>query len=214
MLLARLEASLAGGIDTGGRALTNSTRLALDTNIRQRRTELESLVQAEMSLPNRVFDTELVVQLGNRRVELKNWGAANSPDDITVYLPDEGVLFTGDIVVQAPFPYTGSSWPVPWTRVLRDIENIRISAMVPGHGPVMFDHRYTTAVRQLMEAVVSRVTALATEGKSLAQLQSLLDVRDVRALVPAWNEPGLDARWKAAIDRLAERAWMAVRGQG
>ena len=39
------------------------------------------------------------------------WGRANSPHDVTVYLAEERILFTGDVLVQSPLPYTGASWP-------------------------------------------------------------------------------------------------------
>ena len=78
-------------------------------------------------------------------MELRDWGRANSPHDVTVYLPEERILFTGDIVVQSPLPYSGASWPVPWIEVLRGIEAMPVAALVPGHGPVQRDHAYTSA---------------------------------------------------------------------
>jgi cyclase len=131
---------------------------------------------------------------------------------VTIYLPEEKILFGGDILVQSPLPYTGSSWPVPWIRVLRDIEAIPIAALVPGHGPVMRDHAYTRQVRELMETVVARVDALVRQGKTLEQIQAGIELDDLRR--PPWNGADDDEDWKVTVNALVERAWRGVRGQG
>jgi hypothetical protein len=41
-----------------------------------------------------------------------------------------------------------------------------------------------------------------------------IDLSKVRAKVPAWNDPALDADFKTIGDVLIERAWRGVRGQG
>ena len=72
------------------------------------------------------------VYLGARRVVIRDCGRGNSPDDVMVEVPDEHVLFTGDIVVQAPIPYLGASWPVEWAAVLRAIESDQAAVAMPG----------------------------------------------------------------------------------
>ena len=99
----------------------------------------------------------LTLPLGRRVLELRDRGKANSPHDVTIWLPQDRVLFSGDILVEDPYPYTGASWPVPWAGVLRDLEAIPVAVLVPGHGPVMRDHSYTRLVREMMEAVTARV---------------------------------------------------------
>jgi len=180
--------------------------------IRQRKAELEELTDLKVVPPDLVFDDGLGLDLGGRRVELRDWGRANSPHDVTVYLPEERILFTGDIVVQSPLPYSGASWPVPWIEVLRGIEAIPVTALVPGHGPVQRDHAYTRQVRELLERVTSRVEAMAREGKTLEQIQASLEAKDLRKGV--WADPALDEDWKVTMTTLIERAWRGVRGQG
>jgi glyoxylase-like metal-dependent hydrolase (beta-lactamase superfamily II) len=124
------------------------------------------------------------------------------------------VLFTGDIVVQSPLPYTGASWPVSWINVLRQIESIPVTAVVPGHGPVLHDHTYAAQVRALLEAVTSRVDSMARTGMTLDQIQAVIDLEDVRRATPVWQGMGRDEDWKVTVTTLTERAWRGVRGQG
>jgi cyclase len=187
-------------------------RRSLETLIRRRRGELEELTALRVVPPDLLFERELNLDLGGRRVELRDWGRANSPHDVTVYLPDQRILFTGDIVVQSPLPYSGASWPVPWIEVLRDLEAIPVAALVPGHGPVQPGHDYTRQVRELLERVTSRVEAMAREGKTLEQIQASFEANDLRKGV--WADPALDEDWKVTMTTLIERAWRGVRGQG
>jgi cyclase len=212
--LGRREGLLAGGRDSAGRPLSPEARRRLEVNVRQRRAELEELASLRVVKPDLVFDRELTLTLGRRRVELRNRGRASSPDDVTIYLPDDRVLFTGDILVEDPLPYVLASWPVPWIEVLRQLEEVPVAALVPGHGPVMHDHAYTARIRRLLEATTSRVAAMARQGMTLEQIQSSIDLGDVRQGFAPWNTPQAQADWTTMVEMLVERAWRGVRGQG
>jgi Zn-dependent hydrolases, including glyoxylases len=212
--LAALETQVANQRDSTGHPLSAEACTRLTKAIGQRKAELDELASLRVVPPNLVFDHELILRLGGRRIELRDRGRANSPHDVTVFLPDERVLFSGDILVQSPLPYVGASWPVPWIEVLRQLETIPIAALVPGHGPVMHDHSYTRQVRELLEAATSRVAAMAREGKTLEQIQGTISLDDIRAKTPAWRPAELNDDWVANTKALVERAWRGVRGQG
>jgi len=103
---------------------------------------------------------------------------------------------------------------VPWIEVLRELEKVPVAALVPGHGPVMRDHTYTRQVRGLLQAVTSRVSAMARQGKPVEQIQDSLILGDIRRKVPAWTGASLDADWDYIVRTVIERAWRGVRGQG
>ena len=212
--LTMLEQELASGKDTAGRVLTAEEKRHHAQAIGQRKSELAELSSLEVVPPNLVFDGALTLWLGGRRIELQDRGRANSPHDVTIYLPQDSVLFTGDIVVQSPLPFVGASWPVPWIDVLQRLEALPMKAIVPGHGPVMRDFRYVRQVRAMLEAATSRVEAMALQGRTLDQVQDSVTLQDVRKSVPVWRDPALDEDWKANVRALVERAWRGVRGQG
>jgi glyoxylase-like metal-dependent hydrolase (beta-lactamase superfamily II) len=210
-----LEQQVATGKDSTGAAVPEEKRRQLATAVRQRKNELAELAALRVVTPNLVFDRELRLELGGgRQVMLEDRGRANSPHDVTIYLPAEQVLFTGDIVVQSPLPYSGASWPVPWVEVLRRIERIPVAAVVPGHGPVFRDHRYARQVRALLEAVTSRVDSMARTGMTLDQIQAAINLDDIRRATPVWQGAERDEDWKVTVTTLTERAWRGVRGQG
>jgi glyoxylase-like metal-dependent hydrolase (beta-lactamase superfamily II) len=212
--LAALEKRLALGADSAGQPpYTARVKDSLARVIRQRKGELEELATLTVVRPDLVFDRELTLQFGKRRIQLVNRGPANSPADVTIYLPDDRILFTGDILVQDPLPYPFGAWPVPWIGVLRDLEALPVASLVPGHGPVMRDHTYTRKVRQLMEAVTARVDSMVRRGMPLDQVQDSMSLEDVRRGYRPWTDAPPDD-WRQITRILIERAWKGVRGQG
>ena len=212
--LRELEAELARGQDSAGKAHSAEEKTRLQRVVRQRTNELNELAKVRVVVADQVFDRAMTLRLGKRRIELVDHGKANSPHDVTVYLPEERILFTGDIVVQSPLPFTGAAWPVPWVGVLRDLERIPVKALVPGHGPVMRDHTYTRQVRELIQRTNAGVAAMLRRGTPVEQIQDSLTLEDVRRAVPAWTGADRDEDWDYIRRTLIERAWRGVRGQG
>ena len=210
--LEQLEGFQASGKDSAGRALTAAEKTSLAAAIRERRTQLAEFATIRVAPPDLLFDHELTLVLGRKRVVLRDRDRANSPHDVTIYLPDERVLFTGDILVH-PVPYAMASHPVPWVGVLRDIEALPVAALVPGHGPVMHDHAYTRQVRELFEAAQSRVAALLREGKTLDDVQKAVSLDDFRARFVVNEDPTAVAYWDYSIkNTLIERTYQCVVG--
>ena len=210
--LAMLERQLANGNDSAGAPLPPGIKAALATNVAQRRTELADLEAMRVIVPDAAVSSALDLYLGATHIIIQNRGRANSPDDVTVLVPDARVLFTGDVVVQAPLPYTGATWPVEWARVLRDIEISAPLGIVPGHGPVMHDLTYVSGMRRLIESVNAQVASMLKEGSTLDQMKQRVDVASVRSSVAAWQGTELDNDWRVTINALVERAWHALRG--
>ena len=210
--LAALESRLGAGTDSAGHTLGLSAKTDLERRIAQRRTELDELATFRVITPDIGVKNELDLFLGSRHAQVKNRGRAHSPEDITVYLPVEGVLFSGDIVVQSPLPYTAATWPVEWSDALHGVESERIVALVPGHGPVMRDLSYARAVHALIDSVTAQVATFLAHGMTLDQMQQSVDVANLRAGSPAWSDRALDDAWKTTVRALVERAWHELRG--
>jgi glyoxylase-like metal-dependent hydrolase (beta-lactamase superfamily II) len=207
----RLAALLAAGRDSSGRALTATERGSLAENVRRRRIEIADFATIRNVVPDVLFDESMVVYLGERRVELRNRGRANSPADVTVSVPDEGVLFTGDIVV-FPVPFVGASHPLPWIDVLRDIEREGVRTLVPGHGPAMADLGYVTLLRELFEAARDRVNTAQRAGTLQADIVRQVDLSDFRQRFLALGHPHVAEWWDGTPAILVERMHQCVQG--
>jgi cyclase len=73
---------------------------------------------------------------GTRRVAIYHLGAAHSASDIFVLLPDDKVLFTGDVAVgkRAPYMQSPDVNPRGWENVLARLSQLDVEKVVPGHG--------------------------------------------------------------------------------
>lgn len=210
--VARLDSVRANGRDSAGRPLAPAERARLERILAGQRTELAELAAVRVTPPDLLFEGELVLHLGARRVELRDQGSANSPHDVTVYLPAERVLFAGDIVVH-PVPYAWQSHPLPWIDVLRRLEAMPVAAIVPGHGPVLADHAYTRQVRELLEATRDRVQAQFREGKNIAEAAAAVRLDDWRPRFVKEGDRNMADYWASSIaGALPERMAACVQG--
>lgn len=77
------------------------------------------------------------LQLGGVVFEFKHRGGAHTPGDTMVWLPQKGVLFTGDVVyVDRMLGVLPVSLTKRWLDTFAVIEEIRPEVLVPGHGNV------------------------------------------------------------------------------
>lgn len=89
-----------------------------------------------VTLPTATFRNRMTLTVGGRRLELIGAAPAHTTNDVVVWLPDERVLFAGDIVLAGATPFTlmGSiSGSIVAIERLRQLEP---RTVVCGHGPV------------------------------------------------------------------------------
>ncbi len=206
------EGWLAKGQDAEGKPIGLESRRLLERAVAQAQNELAELKGARVAAPDRLFDDELRIDLGGRAVEIRNRGRANSPADVTIYLPRERILFAGDILVH-PVPYAMGAYPVAWLEVLRALEGLPTAAIVPGHGPVFRDDKYLRQVRALLETTLARVKALALEGRTIEQIKKTIALQDLRPAFVVGDDPTAIFYWDYSIkDALVERAFRCLGG--
>ncbi len=90
----------------------------------------------EAALPNRTFIGGLDLAVGGRRVSLVEVGPAHTAGDVVVYLPDEGVVFTGDILFHGGHPIVWAGPVSNWIAACDRILALNPVTVVPGHGPL------------------------------------------------------------------------------
>lgn len=90
----------------------------------------------EMVLPNHVFAEHLEVSVGGRRVELIEVGPAHTLGDAIVYLPDDKVLYSGDILFKDAHPLIWEGPTSNWIAACERILAMDVETVVPGHGPL------------------------------------------------------------------------------
>lgn len=141
-------------------------------------------------LPNRWLEGESVfLRLGGTALEVKHAGGAHTPGDALVWLPEQRVLFTGDVVYVdrmlgvLPVSHTGR-----WMDSFAVVESLKPTVLVPGHGRVSDlararadTHDYLAALRAHMKKAVAEGTDISTAIKAFdaKPYQRLLNASDL-----------------------------------
>lgn len=109
---------------------------------------------ARMVPPNLVYDRGLTLYLGSHEINLIHPGRAHTRGDTLVYLPQDRVLYAGDVVFNRQVPGTGSGHLRGWMSTLRKIQTLHVDTIVPGHGllgdvTIVKDlHRFFSALKR------------------------------------------------------------------
>jgi glyoxylase-like metal-dependent hydrolase (beta-lactamase superfamily II) len=90
----------------------------------------------EVAAPTRTFEGELELRVGDRRVRLLEVGPAHTGGDVVVHLPDDGVVFTGDILFHGGHPIVWAGPVSNWIAACDRLLSLEAGVIVPGHGPL------------------------------------------------------------------------------
>jgi len=90
-----------------------------------------------LTWPTVVFEKRLTLWMGNLQVELLQLGRGHTKGDTVVWLPQDRVLFSGDLVEYEATPYTGDAYLTDWPATLDAIEALNPAKLVPGRGAAL-----------------------------------------------------------------------------
>ena len=160
-------------------------------NFSRRTPEMKALLQdVKPRPPDIVFDREAKLDLGGVTVRLLWLGPAHTRGDEFVLVEEDGVLFTGDAVINRFFPIfpDADASGKNWLSILDKLDALHPRIIVPGHGEVGEASLIGTE-RAYLVAVQSRVAQLKAQGKSAEETAKMLST-EFRAKYPTWENPG------------------------
>jgi glyoxylase-like metal-dependent hydrolase (beta-lactamase superfamily II) len=124
-----------------------------------------------LTWPTLVFEKRLTLWLGKLQVELMQLGRGHTKGDTVVWLPQEKILFSGDLVEFDATPYTGDAYLTDWPATLDAIAALEPRKLVPGRGASL---QTPEAVRAGLDGTRAFITAMfgavrkgAAAGKDL-----------------------------------------------
>jgi glyoxylase-like metal-dependent hydrolase (beta-lactamase superfamily II) len=90
----------------------------------------------ETALPTATFEGRLDLTVADRPVALLEVGPAHTAGDVVVHLPDDGVVFTGDILFHGGHPIVWAGPVANWVTACDRVLELDAPVIVPGHGPL------------------------------------------------------------------------------
>jgi len=124
-----------------------------------------------LTYPTTTFSDRLTVYLGKRRVDIMHLGRAHTAGDAVVHVPDQNVMFTGDIVEYHSACYCGDGHFADWSDTLDNIAWYDVDAIAPGRGDALIGkemvHAAIENTRDFVTSTYRPVQRVAARGGSL-----------------------------------------------
>jgi glyoxylase-like metal-dependent hydrolase (beta-lactamase superfamily II) len=128
--------------------------------------EIPGLTEPTMS-----FEREMSLWLGQREVRLMCLGRGHSGGDTVAWLPDCGVLFSGDVVENRCGVYAGDAYIQDWAGTLDAVAALAPRVLVPGRGAVLQGEaacaEAITLTKAFLSTLLDSVRAGIAAGDSL-----------------------------------------------
>ncbi|WP_424983386.1 MBL fold metallo-hydrolase [Maritalea sp. S77] len=126
-----------------------------------------------LTWPTTTFNDKMTVYLGNRKVEIMHLGRAHTAGDAVIYVPDQNVMFTGDIVEYHSACYCGDGHFADWGNTLDAIKAYNVDAIAPGRGDALMGQKMVNAAientRDFVASTYKPVQQIAARGGSLKE---------------------------------------------
>ena len=94
-------------------------------------------VPAGMTWPTITFSGAMSIWLGKLEVQLLQLGRGHTKGDTVAWLPEQKILFSGDLVEFDATPYAGDAYFQDWPKTLDRLAALEPRALVPGRGAAL-----------------------------------------------------------------------------
>ena len=124
-----------------------------------------------LTWPTTTFHGRMSVYLGKRRVDIMQLGRAHTAGDAVIYVPDQNVMFTGDIVEYHSACYCGDGHFHDWPGTLEAIRAWNLDAIAPGRGDALVGsemvNKALDSTKDFVTSTYRSVAQVALRGGSL-----------------------------------------------
>jgi glyoxylase-like metal-dependent hydrolase (beta-lactamase superfamily II) len=180
LMVTQLQMSVEQRKSLTGNALTDEERTSYLSDIASAKRYFAEAPTMQVVMPTRLVDTSLTLARGKRKIEVLYLGRAHTSADLVVWLPEERIAITGDLVV-SPIPLVGStSHPLEFGATLEKLLAMKPAVLIPGHGPVMRDDKFVRQEVALLASLKSQVEASVARGDALAQARKSVNLDEFK----------------------------------
>ena len=124
-----------------------------------------------LTWPTITFSGKMTLWLGKLEVQLLQLGRGHTKGDTVAWLPQERILFSGDLVEFDATPYAGDAYFQDWPQTLDNIAALKPVKLVPGRGAALENEAQVAAglsgTRNFIADVYASVKPGAVAGKDL-----------------------------------------------
>lgn len=177
LVLGQFEKQLTDGKNAEGKSLTENEKQTLKNRIEFYQPIVADVLQIKLIPPDLTIENSLTLYRGNREIRILHIAGGHTDGDLAVYLPNEKILATGDLIV-APVPFSLSPNVANLITSLKILREIDAEKIVPGHGDLQTDRKYLETMIELLESVQIQTKAAFEKGLSVEQTIKSLELKN------------------------------------
>lgn len=150
--------------------------------------------------PNTTLADRMTLYRDGREIQLLFFGRGHTGGDVVVYLPEEKILFPGDLLLEG-IPFMGDAYPSDWIETLERLSRLDFSVVVPGHGRPFTDRARVGHLQTLLFNLWERTGQACDQGISAELAAKQMDISDHSQAYSTLTGPGVPI---AAVERMYE----------
>lgn len=167
----------------------------------------------QVRMPEITFSEQFVLEMERKQVHILHAGG-HSVATCMVYLPQDRLVFTGDLVFNNMYPTMTQAQSKQWLSALNKLRKMAVDVIVPGHGAVC-DKTPTRPLSHYLREVRARVRTGFQAGRSKPETSKAVIPELMKAFPYKRNEtPGIQQRVKEASYRVYDEYRAASRASG
>ena len=194
--LERQQATLAATEDA-------EQRQGIETQIAALQAHMATVDEVAPVAPNVTLNERVTLFRGEREIQLVFCGRAHTGGDVVVYLPNERLVFTGDMMLGGP-SWLGDGFVDEWPQTLENLKALDFDVMLPGHGPQVTDRALIGHVQDFYRELWAQVVASRADGKSVEETAAAVDLTSFQDRLPSVRNVGFDPQAVARIYQLLD----------
>lgn len=140
-----------------------------------------------LTWPTITFEGRMSLWLGQLEVQILQLGRGHTKGDTVVWLPQQKILFSGDLVEFDATPYAGDAYFQDWPHTLDRIAALQPQALVPGRGAALTTPEAVKAGLAGTRAFVSDVWAQVQAGQAAGKDLNTVYRETYAALKPKYG---------------------------
>ncbi len=160
----------------------------------------DSLQELAPMPPNVTLERKLTLYRGGREIQLLFLGRGHTGGDVVVYLPNERILCSGDLLLPG-IPFMGDGHVDEWGETLDALGELDFDQVLPGHGAPFAGKARINHLKSYFTDLWNQVSRLHADGVTWEQAAGQVEMTAHGEFYPQIQEPGVDSR---AVRRIYE----------
>jgi len=185
----------------------SARRAQLQEQLRVQTDYMNAIPEVNPTPPNITLAEKMtlfqVVARGSREIQLLHFGRAHTGGDVVVYLPQERIAFTGDMMLPG-LAYMGDGHVDEWPAALEGLKSLNFDAWLPGHGPVMRNKDQISYFQEYLLDLWVKAEGMHSRSVGWEEAAGQIDMTNHSANFPQIQGPGVDPRAMRRIFELLE----------